>query len=151
MYNFFVIPGARLSRTPSLSGTLDASLRPGGGVWGCLGSKLWWGGAGIWTPDLLLESQECNHYALVAAPKMFNFLFNLEHTLLLLLLPLSFNFSRVFSMLASLFSLSLKCIKIWGFYSQGEFRPWNLRISKVFYLKKLSFFPKMSKMGREIG
>ncbi len=37
---FFVIPGARLPRTPSLSGTLDASLRPGGGVWGCLGSKL---------------------------------------------------------------------------------------------------------------
>ena len=29
---FFVIPGARLSRTPSLSGTLGASLRPGGGV-----------------------------------------------------------------------------------------------------------------------
>ncbi len=44
---FFVIPGARLSRTPSLSGTLDASLRPGGGVWGCSGSKLWWGGTGI--------------------------------------------------------------------------------------------------------
>ncbi len=44
---FFVIPGARLSRTPSLSDILDTSLRPGGGVWGCLGSKLWWGGTGI--------------------------------------------------------------------------------------------------------
>ena len=39
-------------------GTLDASLRPGGGVWGCLGSKLWWGGTGIWTRDLLHASQE---------------------------------------------------------------------------------------------
>ncbi len=29
---FFVIPGAWLSRTPSLSGTLDTSLQPGGGV-----------------------------------------------------------------------------------------------------------------------
>ncbi len=66
---FLVIPGARLLRTPSLSGTLDASLRPGGGVWGCLGSKLWWGGTGIRTPDLLLESQECNHYATGAAPE----------------------------------------------------------------------------------
>ncbi len=65
---FWGIPGARLSRTPSLSGTLDASLRPGGGVWGCLGSKLWWCGTGIRTPDLLLESQECNHYAMRAAP-----------------------------------------------------------------------------------
>ncbi len=65
---FLVIQGARLSRTPSLSGTLEASLRPGGGVWGCLGSKLWWGGTGIWTPDLLLEIQECNHYATGAAP-----------------------------------------------------------------------------------
>ncbi len=27
--SFLVIPGARLLRTPSLSGTLDASLRPG--------------------------------------------------------------------------------------------------------------------------
>ncbi len=36
---FFVIPGARLSHTPSLSGTLDTSLRPGGGV-GEVGSKL---------------------------------------------------------------------------------------------------------------
>ena len=30
----FVIRGARLSRTPSLAGTLDTSLRPGGGVVG---------------------------------------------------------------------------------------------------------------------
>ena len=29
---FLVVPGAQLSRTPSLSGTLDTSLRPGGGV-----------------------------------------------------------------------------------------------------------------------
>ena len=27
--------------------TLDTSLRPRGGVWGCLGSKLCWGGTGI--------------------------------------------------------------------------------------------------------
>ncbi len=52
----------------SYTGTLDTSLRPGGGVRGCLGSKLWWGGTGIRTPDLLLESQECNHYATGAAP-----------------------------------------------------------------------------------
>ncbi len=26
---------------------LEASLQPGGGVWGCLGSKIWWGGTGI--------------------------------------------------------------------------------------------------------
>ncbi len=38
---FFVIPGARLSRTPSLSGTFDASLQPGGRVVGrSMGSKL---------------------------------------------------------------------------------------------------------------
>ncbi len=43
---FLVIPGARLTPS-SLSGNLDASLRPGGGVWGCLGSKLWWGSTGI--------------------------------------------------------------------------------------------------------
>ena len=49
---FFVIQGARLSRTPSLSGTLDASLRPGGGL------QTWWGGTGIQTPDLLHASQE---------------------------------------------------------------------------------------------
>ncbi len=36
---FFVIQGARLSRTPSLSGTLATSLRPGGWV-GEVGSKL---------------------------------------------------------------------------------------------------------------
>ena len=40
---FSVIPGARLSCTPSLLGTLDTSLRPGGGVLGEAGSKL--GGA----------------------------------------------------------------------------------------------------------
>ncbi len=34
-------------------GPLDASLRPWGGVWGYLGSNLWWGGTGIRTPDLL--------------------------------------------------------------------------------------------------
>ncbi len=28
-------------------GTLDPSLQPGGGVWRCLGSKLWWGNTGI--------------------------------------------------------------------------------------------------------
>ncbi len=60
---FLVIPGARLSRTPSLSRTLDTSLRPGGRVWGCLGSKLLWNGTGIQTLDLLLESQEFNRYA----------------------------------------------------------------------------------------
>ena len=32
-----VIPGPRLSRKPSLSGTLDTYLRPGGGLWGVLG------------------------------------------------------------------------------------------------------------------
>ena len=37
---FFVIPCARLSRTPYLSGTLDTSLRPGGGVYG-----------GVWAPN----------------------------------------------------------------------------------------------------
>ena len=38
--------------------TLDTSWRLGGGVWGCLGSKLWWGGTGICTPHLLHPSQE---------------------------------------------------------------------------------------------
>ncbi len=38
---------ARLSACTIPFGTLDASLRPGGGVWGCLGSELWWGGTGI--------------------------------------------------------------------------------------------------------
>ncbi len=48
-----------LWRTPShMGGALDTSLQPGGGVWGCFGSKLWWGGTGIWTPDLLQVSQE---------------------------------------------------------------------------------------------
>ena len=68
---FLVFPGARLSRTPSLSGTLDASLRPGGGVvWRDMGSKLWWGGTGIRTPNLLLESQECNHTGAVPASNL---------------------------------------------------------------------------------
>ena len=39
-------------------GILDTSLQPGGRVWGCLGSKLWWGGTGIQTLDLLHASQE---------------------------------------------------------------------------------------------
>ncbi len=39
-------------------GTLDTSLQPGDRVWGCLGSKLWWGGTGIRTPDLRHASQE---------------------------------------------------------------------------------------------
>ncbi len=34
-----------------------------------MGSKLWWGGTGIQTPDFPLESQECNHYATGAASK----------------------------------------------------------------------------------
>ena len=50
---FLVIPCARplactIPHGPFFGGgTLDASLRPGGGVWGCLGSKLWLGGTWI--------------------------------------------------------------------------------------------------------
>ena len=61
---FCVIPGVWLSADTILhgplwgGGTFGASLRPGGGVWGCLGSKLLWGGTGIQTPDLLHASQE---------------------------------------------------------------------------------------------
>ncbi len=50
---FFVIPGAQplaytIPHGPFCGGgTLDTSLPPGGGVWGCFGSKLWWGGTGI--------------------------------------------------------------------------------------------------------
>ena len=72
---FVVIPGARLSRTPSLSGTLDTSLWPGGRV-GEVGSKLWWGGTRIQTPDLLHASQECNHYA--TGPPRKNYLHTCE-------------------------------------------------------------------------
>ncbi len=63
-FSFFsVIPGAQplaytIPHGPFPGGrTLDTSLRPGGGVGGCLGSKLWWGG-GIRTPDLLHAGQE---------------------------------------------------------------------------------------------
>ena len=46
------------------------------GYGGCLGSKLfWWGSTGIRTPDLLLESQECNHYA-TGGPPLILTLFN---------------------------------------------------------------------------
>ncbi len=53
---FFPHPGYVLSlrRTPSHMGPFGVGgwgwrspLRPGGGVWGCLGSNLWWGGRGI--------------------------------------------------------------------------------------------------------
>ena len=40
-----------------------------------LGSKLWWGVTGIWTLDLLLQSQECNHYATGSAPFYYPFCF----------------------------------------------------------------------------
>ena len=31
----------------------------------------WWGGTGIRNPDLLLESQECNHYAMGATKTLY--------------------------------------------------------------------------------
>ncbi len=55
-YFFFVIPGAwplayTIPRGPFWGGgTLDTSLRPGGGVWGCLGSKLLMGRHRDWNP-----------------------------------------------------------------------------------------------------
>ncbi len=44
-----------------------------------LGSKLWWGGTGIRTPDLPLESHERNHCATGAAPSL-NFITANVHT-----------------------------------------------------------------------
>ncbi len=54
---FLVIPGARLSRAPSLSGPLTHLCDLVEGYRGD-GLKSWWGGTGIWTRNLLHASQE---------------------------------------------------------------------------------------------
>ncbi len=54
---FKIIPGARLSRTPSLLGPLMHLCDLEAGYRGD-GLQSWWGSTGIWTRDLLHPSQE---------------------------------------------------------------------------------------------
>ena len=62
---FFCHPGCSAFAYTIPFGILDTSLRPGGEVWGCLGSKLSWGGTGIRNRDLLHASQESGVIAIM--------------------------------------------------------------------------------------